>query len=99
MAWGDAAAEQHEKDQPTEVWIPTPEERKHSDAALVRAYALGHAHARDRVTPIAEDWLLARSWYGEGDEPKAKFLKPRTQFEVLEHLSEIVLDADERRGD
>lgn len=86
MAWGDRAAEQHEKDQPTEVRIPAPEERKHSDAALVRAYALGHAHSRHVLTPEARDWQCARRWFTDGDAPR-------------EIPAEIVLDDAERRGD
>lgn len=70
MAWGDRAAEQYEQNQPTEARIPTPEEHKLVKAALIRAYALGHAHARERVNPNTEDWRLARSWYGHGDAPK-----------------------------
>lgn len=64
MAWGEDAAEQYEKDQPSMASIPKPEELKHSGESLIRAYALGHAHGHHRLTPNEADWTCARNWYG-----------------------------------
>jgi hypothetical protein len=55
------------------------------ESAEIRAYALGHAHSAQRGIPEGRDWQCARRWYLDGDR--------------YELPAEIVLDADERRGD
>lgn len=82
MSYGDRAAEQYEKDQPS---FYTPEQVK----ALTLGFAVGHAQAQGREGTTVEDWRAAKRWVS--DAP--------TSDRDLEIREEMVLDADERRGD